>query len=851
MKKAISLMLAFVISFSVFAMLNTSVFAADNGDVKITFDANGGINTGYDTYTVESIQNQGKMPEAIGSTFVSNSSVCNIIGGFAQPYDENKNPDILADIEYEARFGNRKRYKPWKSRTGEDDGSVYRTREINIYVTSEQTTVDLKDGYDVNVEVSFVYSYYYYELESASPTKKRTFIWTETYGLFPGGYHIDSYDEGIACYFKYYPFMESSLGGYNDIEKIDIFVDVSNEDSDLQFKLFLIKQWPMVNNTLAPKDHPLIIADHNYRFDISERHNKNYTYPSDKMGNIYTNVNIYLDGTGIWEGYSYKIGVASGFFIVYNEYITKQITDDGLITFSGWYTQEIGGDLVTFDDIANLESDTTLYTHLPTEDIGINFYDGENYLGTTYAKMDEPITFLQSPSRKAYIFLGWAKNNGELVSDGSTVFDINTNKLYAKWINKYEISFSDEVDEEIYVGETKNIGINYTPELEDEIDCTWTVDNSDILSVDDKGNITGLLCGSTNVTVTAEGGSSVTKNVKVNHFYKYEYVQSPSCEEMGVLLFSCACGDSFKQAVPPLGHTVVVQSEKEATCVEGGFSQRTYCTVCNKVISEIGSTPATKIHIDNNSDNSCDYCGRLISGIINVENSADKVVKGEYETFKIVTTTDVDCLKLKRSYTLSDGTKKSVTTIYKSSSANSNLSVTDNEESLIWVINSKCSYDSLESVVFDYNLSYKIENETMYKSYNEVPYKVSVVCEEEPPKIDVYEPFTLIGVNYSQADNEVVTVTVITTSDCSKVRVGYMSDTGSMKYTTYQTTSKSVSYSDDNGLRTWIINYKTVQPKETVYTVNARGNLWGDLKHLNINFQGTGFLLSLFCSAVR
>lgn len=249
-------------------------------------------------------------------------------GTFSQPYGENQNPDSVADIEYESRYGNRERYKPWKSRTGEDDGSVYRKRAINIYVNSSMTSSDPADGYDVNVEVEFVYTYYYYDLER-NATTRREFRDIETYDFFPGGHHIKSYDEQVACYFMYYPFMESYISSNsNDVENISIYVDKENEDSDLQFKLFLVKQWPMVNGVLAPKNHPIITMDTQYRFTISEEHNHKFeidkvdnTHATEEMMNVYTNANVYLNGTGLWEDYTYKIKSLSDnhFFYFYKD----------------------------------------------------------------------------------------------------------------------------------------------------------------------------------------------------------------------------------------------------------------------------------------------------------------------------------------------------------------------------------------------------------------------------------------------------------------------------------------------------------------------------------------------------
>lgn len=236
-------------------------------------------------------------------------------GTFSQPYGENRNPDALADIWYESEYGNGERYKPWKSRTAnEGDGKVYRTRKITVEATSAQTTPDEKDGYDVNVSVIFEYDYYFYDLKGKNPTTRIKKSHKESYDFFPGGHHIKDYNEVVSCYLMYYPFMESYLKGENDLEKIDIQVDIANEESDLQFKLFLVKQWPMVGDVPAPANHPLILKDHVYRFSISERHNSKFeiktvdsTHAAEEMMNVYTNANVYLDGTGLWRDYAYTV----------------------------------------------------------------------------------------------------------------------------------------------------------------------------------------------------------------------------------------------------------------------------------------------------------------------------------------------------------------------------------------------------------------------------------------------------------------------------------------------------------------------------------------------------------------
>lgn len=59
-------------------------------------------------------------------------------------------------------------------------------------------------------------------------------------------------------------------------------------------------------------------------------------------------------------------------------------------------------------------------------------------------------------------------------------------------------------------------------------------------------------------------------------------IVSPTCTEDGYTLYSCACGDSYKEdIVKALGHSYVT-TKRDATCTEDGYTTHT-CSVCGDI----------------------------------------------------------------------------------------------------------------------------------------------------------------------------------------------------------------------------------------------------------------------------
>lgn len=223
------------------------------------------------------------------------------------------------------------------------------------------------------------------------------------------------------------------------------------------------------------------------------------------------------------------------------------------------------------------------------------------------------------------------------------------------------------------------------------------------------------------------------------------------------------------------------------------------------------------------------------SGIISFIPDSETIRKGNYCVWTVETSTDVTALKLTADYTLSDGRAKTISLIFTEASSSQNLTVKDEGGVRVWTIRQRFTYSGTDAIVkLSLTLSYRLSGNINWLVYNENPVCITVVSNLDllNSQNETYAPYTLIDAVCTKpaSKGERAAITIKTTDDCTKVRIGYMAPDGVMKYTTYQTTTASnVTYTDSNGVRTWVVNYK-VTTDATEYTVNARGTAWSSGK---------------------
>ena len=87
---------------------------------------------------------------------------------------------------------------------------------------------------------------------------------------------------------------------------------------------------------------------------------------------------------------------------------------------------------------------------------------------------------------------------------------------------------------------------------------------------------------------------------------------NPTCIEQGYTLYSCRCGDNYKDNyVEALGHTEIIDKAIKETCTTSGLTEGKHCSVCNEVLiaqEEISPLGHTEV-IDEAIESTCTTTG--------------------------------------------------------------------------------------------------------------------------------------------------------------------------------------------------------------------------------------------------
>ena len=236
--------------------------------------------------------------------------------------------------------------------------------------------------------------------------------------------------------------------------------------------------------------------------------------------------------------------------------------------------------------------------------------------------------------------------------------------------------------------------------------------------------------------------------------------------------------------------------------------------------------------------------------------SGNTAIRGDVLTWTVTTSTKVAWLKFVGTYTDAAGAEQELITFYKASNYRDGdgvetAKVTDAEGVRTWVIPMMFNYPGNEDLVVQtWNIQYRCTGSSVwetgvvsdgndgYVTYAPVV-TVAKKAEALEPAVPNYEKYTLVSVETDKANasiGDTITFTVVTTSDVSKIRIGFVivsdgTDNGKTKTATYQTTSSnaSVSEADANGLITWTITFKVNKVAQNgAFDVQCRGLNWGE-----------------------
>ena len=270
----------------------------------------------------------------------------------------------------------------------------------------------------------------------------------------------------------------------------------------------------------------------------------------------------------------------------------------------------------------------------------------------------------------------------------------------------------------------------------------------------------------------------------------------------------------------------------EVSSVDGAVNDSTYeiWTVVTmlsegdyKVRAKVGYTTADWEDINFAYDYSLVFEDiEAVSTIIKSVTPAKNVIlRGTYETITVVTDASVSRLRLVMNK--ADG---STLIVSYSPAATSSCTVTDNGDGTeTWALKMRFTYTgTADEEDQNWVVWYRTEGSSTWLETDKSANVKVVKYEQTASPSPEYAAFSIISVTAPTAAvaGEYSTVVVKTTSDVTKVRLGYNGKTS-----TYLTTSNNLEYADNgDGTATWTINYRFANSGEQTWTAQCRGNKW-------------------------
>ncbi|MGN1014313.1 MAG: leucine-rich repeat domain-containing protein [Butyricicoccus sp.] len=109
--------------------------------------------------------------------------------------------------------------------------------------------------------------------------------------------------------------------------------------------------------------------------------------------------------------------------------------------------------------------------------------------------------------------------------------------------------------------------------------------------------------------------------------------KEPTCTKKGSASYLCTvCGDAKTEALPALGHTVVVDKAVKATTTKNGKKAGSHCSVCKEVL--VAQTTIYKVNKIKLSKTSYKYNGKTHKPTVSIYNSKGKKIASKNYTVK-------------------------------------------------------------------------------------------------------------------------------------------------------------------------------------------------------------------------
>ena len=204
---------------------------------------------------------------------------------------------------------------------------------------------------------------------------------------------------------------------------------------------------------------------------------------------------------------------------------------------------------------------------------------------------------------------------------GMTVQDFN----YITSGNEYSVLGAGEYTE--YADDAGNLKAN----REGYNGLTAIPSDSGVLSWNDRADGTGTVYNIGEEYEITEPITLYAIYEVIEHEHSYESVMTtpPTCEDEGIMTYTCSCGESYTEAVAALGHAMTEWTvTKEATATEAGMEERSCRRGCG--LTETREIPALGVE-EGELAVSSDGPNLTISGMVNVKDVF--IALGDYNVY--------------------------------------------------------------------------------------------------------------------------------------------------------------------------------------------------------------------------
>ena len=436
-------------------------------------------------------------------------------------------------------------------------------------------------------------------------------------------------------------------------------------------------------------------------------------------------------------------------------------------TFDGWYvTGDESKTLVEIDAIgAADEAYTAKYTvnsYYAIFDLAGGVYGGDAAELKVLVEFGKPVTAPSAePTKQGYIFNGWSPVVGDMTGEGIT--------YTAQWKQNLEfcrIQSVDRLTKEVYGPQIAQYAIK-------------------------------VVGAPVKIEVVAQDGTGVS--------WTFDRTEATVAEGQTGLI----------SVVPVEG------SDAEIWTISVILTAGQY-----KVRAKLDYAPDSWEAIDFAYDYTMAYDVKVdeddkpVVMVSSVEVSATSVTRGEYVTFTVVASEEVTRLRFRMPK--DNGTYSTVSY----SDASTAVVIADNGDGTnTWSVNMRLTYtEEVDSQVQSWTVYYRTADVAWTETEFTKDITVNKYVEPEVPSTPTTVPDVVsVAIEPGAVAGEYVTVTVVTSSSMSRVRI----NNGTTKYT-YLPSSANVTTSTDEaaGTTTWTIKYKFAAAGDYTCEVQARGTAW-------------------------